>query len=252
MPQKREVDLHATLLFTGKVFISGRDDVGQWVTTALYDPVAKTFSSGPNQNPPPGTTEAELYTQTLLADGRVLIEGGTAVSQIYNPITNTFSKTAGSPAVANRYAASSVLLPDGRVLIAGGLINLLNPTATAEVFNPATGSYTQVGSMTEARSIGTPLILLNTGKALVLGTDRTADVFAPSSNSFSATGMMQVARIGPGIARPNTGKIVVAGGSASNGTALNSAEIYDPAAGTFTATGNLATARSGPFAFAVK
>ncbi len=140
MPITRETDIWSTLLFTGKVFITGRDDAGQWATTVLYDPVAKTFNYGASQFPPPGSIKAGDYTETLLANGKVLIEGGTAVSQLYDPIANSFTKTDGQPIIANRLDASSVLLPDGRVLIVAGSVSGI-ATATAEVFTPAAPNF---------------------------------------------------------------------------------------------------------------
>ena len=253
MPQKRESEIHAALLFTGKVFISGRDDTGQYVSTVLYDPVAKTFSSGPNQIAPPAGIHAQQYTQTLLADGRVLIQGGTTVSQLYDPILNSFSRTIAQPRIANRIVANSVLLPDGRVLIAGGDIGITQ-TATAEVYTPppfgsTTDSYVQVGNMTETR-VTPPMLVINTGKVLVMGSDKNVDLFDPSANAFSATGQMQVARGAYGFSRLNNGTVLVAGGF--NGSDLGSAEVYDPAAGAFTLTSSLTTARNSPFDFAVK
>jgi len=249
MPEARETEIHATLLFTGKVFIAGRDDTGQYISTVLYDPVAKSFASGPSQIAPPKSIHALGYTETLLANGRVLIQGGTTVSQIYDPILNSFSRTVGQPKIANRMNANSVLLADGRVLIAGGDVGI-TPTATAEVYDPVTDSYTQVGNMTEAR-VTPPLLAISTGKVLVMGSDTKVDLFDPSANTFSATGQMQVARGAYGFSRLNNGTVLVAGGSSSSGN-LTSAEIYDPVAGTFTLTGSMTTARSSNFDFAIK
>jgi hypothetical protein len=254
MPQKREVFIHTTLLFTGKVFITGRDDVGQDISTVLYDPVAKNFASGPNQIAPPSGINAGQYTQTLLGDGRVLIQGGTAVSQLYDPILNSFTKTVGQPKIANRIVASSVLLPDGRVLIAGGDIGI-TPTATAEVYTPpppgsSNDFYTQVGNMTEARP-SPNILVINTGKVLIMGSDQNVDLFDPSANTFSATGKMQVARGAYGFSRLNNGTVLVAGGTTGSNN-IGSAEIYDPVVGTFTLTGSLTTARNSPFDFPVK
>ena len=247
MPEPRELEIHANLLFTGKVFITGRDDTGQYVSTVLYDPVLKTFALGPNQIAPPPGIHAQQYTQTLLADGRVLIQGGSTVSQLYDPILNSFSRTLGQPKIANRIVANSVLLPDGRVLIAGGDIGITQ-TATAEVYTPPpTDSYTQVGNMTETR-VTPPLLAINTGKVLVMGADKNVDLFDPSANTFSATGPMQVARGAYGFSRLNNGTVLVAGGSGD----LTSAEIYDPVAGTFTLTGSMTTGRGSNFDFAVK
>ena len=62
--------------------------------------------------------------QVLLADGRVLVAGGTsnavpvASAEIYNEATQTWTLT-GSMATP-RSGATAVLLPSGKVLVAGG------------------------------------------------------------------------------------------------------------------------------------
>jgi hypothetical protein len=80
---------------------------------------------------------------TLLADGKVLVTGGTASSgfntaagavyaaELWDPVTERWSKMA-SMRVKRLYHSSAVLLPDGRVLSAGGG----RPAATDE--NPLT------------------------------------------------------------------------------------------------------------------
>jgi hypothetical protein len=104
--------------------------------------------------------------------------------------------------------------------------------------------------MTKAR-VTPPLLVINTGKVLVMGSDKNVDLFDPSANTFSATGQMNVARGACGFSRLNSGTALVAGGT--NGTNnIAGAEIYDPVAGSFTLTGSLTTARNSPFDFAVK
>ena len=57
-------------------------------------------------------------TALLLADGRVLVVGGLASAEAYDPSTDSWSPAGGMARARGDYAA--VLLPDGRVLVAGG------------------------------------------------------------------------------------------------------------------------------------
>ena len=61
-----------------------------------------------------------LPTMTVLADGRVLLAGGSnlATAEIYNPDANVWT-TAAAVATVRRSAAAT-LLSDGSVLVVGG------------------------------------------------------------------------------------------------------------------------------------
>src|SRR4029078_10306481 len=66
-----------------------------------------------------GTTTSRAYvTGNLLANGKVLVEGGAATAELYDPVAGTWSLT-GSPAVA-RTDHTATLLPSGKVLVVGG------------------------------------------------------------------------------------------------------------------------------------
>ena len=78
-------------------------------------------------------------------------------AELYDPATDTFTAT-GPTTVARGGFHSATLLPDGRVLLAGGLVphaadpqTVPDPTATAELFDPATGTFTAAGSMAAPR-----------------------------------------------------------------------------------------------------
>ena len=73
----------------------------------------------------------------------------------------------GSMAVA-RENGTAVLLQNGRVLVAGGLDSNCGPLASAELYDPATGTWTTTGSLAEARDYHT-MTLLPDGKVLVAG-----------------------------------------------------------------------------------
>lgn len=62
---------------------------------------------------------------------------------------------------------TATLLPDGTVLIAGGATGN-GATYTAEIYNPATKSFTPTGSLAESRSGHTATALAD-GRVLLLG-----------------------------------------------------------------------------------
>jgi hypothetical protein len=78
----------------------------------------------------PGSSRYRLYgNATLLADGQVWVNGGSAdgnvltndflVSEMWNPATNTWTDTA-SASIARLYHSTALLLPDATVITGGG------------------------------------------------------------------------------------------------------------------------------------
>src|SRR6516164_520443 len=99
-------------------------------------------------------------TATLLPDGKVLIAaGGTTNAELYNPATRSFAPTAKMPLAVT--GATATLLPTGKVLVAGGVCNgsgygcdagsFLATLRSAELYNPATGTWAKTGSMQDGR-----------------------------------------------------------------------------------------------------
>jgi Putative Ig domain/Kelch motif/Galactose oxidase, central domain len=161
-------------------------------------------------------------------------------------------KVTGSMAVP-RGQHSATLLQDGRVLVAGGVGYVsghYSNTATAELYDPALGTFSRTGSMNSARHCHTATLLTN-GQVLVTGgydgstSLSTAEIFDPVSGTFAPTGNMAAARCGHTATLLANGKVLIAGGEDTNaGIALASAELFDPATGAFSATGSMGTARA--------
>jgi len=189
------------------------------------------------------------HTTTLLANGQVLVAGGRGIgnpnivsAELYNPSTGAFTYT-GSLNTARDYAAA-VLLPSGEVLIVGGeeKVGVYETClASAELYNPLTGTFTDTGSLNTATCVPTAT-LLDTGKVLITE-GSTAELYDPASGTFSHTGSMNVSRGAYTATLLGNGDVLVAGGQGANGDYLTSAEIYNPATGTFTLTGNMHQSR---------
>jgi hypothetical protein len=153
---------------------------------------------------------------------------------------------------AARLSHTATLLTGGKVLIAGGQVDINNLLATAELFDPSTGSFAATGNLQASRSEHTAT-LLNDGRVLLAGGTSgtnsnavaTAELYDPTGATSSATGSMLTGRYNHTATLLNNGQVLVAGGSGADGAALGSAELFNPATGVFSATGAMNSARSG-------
>ena len=156
----------------------------------------------------------------------------------------TFDNT-GSLAAA-RYGHTATLLSNGKVLVAGGG-GTSGYLASAELYDPASGTWTATGSFSTARAFHTATLLPN-GNVLVAGGFNgganaltSAELYDPASGTWAATGSLNTARHSHTATLLQNGMVLVAGGY--DGTSLASTELYDPASGTWSATGSLNAAR---------
>ena len=92
---------------------------------------------------------------------------------------------AASPPHATGHTAT--LLPNGKVLVAGGY-DSVGSLASAELYDPASGTWTATGSLATARASHTATLLPN-GKVLVAGGSETPAALSRARNSTQATGV---------------------------------------------------------------
>ncbi len=207
------------------------------------------------------------HTMTRLFGGRLLAAGGAGgggtlgSAALFDPGSGTWTATGSLTTPRSAHTATLIsnrppaCRPNCRkVVIAGGLGSDGRPLASAELFDPETGTWTATGALTSARSSHTAT-LLGTGRILVVGGSdasgqllATAELFDPLTGTWTATASLGNARSSHTATLLPDGKVLIAGGVGAGGQPLASAELYDPAAGSgagaWTPTGPLNDART--------
>lgn len=246
----------------GAVLVIGGNTGGQ--VAERYDPARNVWSV---VTAPP-TNHGDGFVATLLADGRVLLLGGTGsactnsgrclialkTTEIYDPVANVW--IAAAPMNVQRHDCTVTLLPDGQVLVVGGSTasgtdGTYAATASVERYNPAANTWTTVASLTTLR-YGHAATLLNDGTVLVAGgitargLDSTpallasAERYDPMTTTWSAAGTMTVP-LGAFVwnlaaVRLTDGSVLIAGNT--------TLERYDPVSNGWSATATMPNPRT--------
>jgi hypothetical protein len=254
----------ATRLDDGRVLLTGCPDV----SAEIYDPATGTFI-------PTGTSIPQSqpgHAATLLADGRVLLSGGGLTTlptghgrtggrfaSMFNPKTSAF--TPASELIFERTGHTATRLHDGRVLIVGGEIvtgggftvfheGVLN----AEMFDPTTETFSDIGPTLRFR-VGHTATLLQDGRVLIAGGSdagpgsSSAEVFTPATGGFAAAGPMVHPRYLHTATLLRDGRVLLVGGQSTRPTGVLQqdipveAELFDPTTNRFVVTGSLPAGR---------
>lgn len=245
----------ATVLQSGKVLVVGgaQGNTAPMVDVEIFEPLTNTWAKSISLN-----TARRNHTATLLADGSVLAAGSsimdTKSTEVFDPVSEKWTIKGDMSTVRSSHTAT--LLMDGRVLVAGGQGSALDgspPTATAELYDPRTGSWTATGSMASARTSHTATLLPN-GKVLVAGGETTipssAELYDPTTGAWSAAAPMKTARYAHASLALSSGLVLITGGTIPGNPKLgipnqiaDSAEMYDFRTDSWTSAGKLSVGR---------
>ncbi len=212
----------ATLLKNGQVLVTGGDNytTGFLASAELYNPATGKWTLTGSMSIP-----RISHDTVLLQNGEALVAGGyngstpgmcnnQASAELYNPATGAWTVT-GSLATA-RYSFALIVLGNGEALAAGGAscsASYLGLTS-AELYNPATGTWTAAGNMPTATQ-NDGAVRLSNGDVLVDG----ENLYDPSTGTWTALSPAEP----QGLTLPN--------GTIWTNTAINGGTIYDPTTG---------------------
>ena len=173
--------LAVTRLADGRVLAAGGLDLNSTranpvlMSSEIYDPATGLWSMSGDMS-----TKRWGFTITTLSNGRVLAAGGANAGTEceFSPTYDLFDPATGlwtNAGVMNVHRGfyRSITAADGRVLFLGGEIaahgkQCATTTASVEAFDPATNSFTTLGSLVLDRS-GQAVALLPGGQVLVAG-----------------------------------------------------------------------------------
>ena len=217
----------ATLLADGKVLVTGSHGA------ELYDPDSGNWTATGKM-----ITPRYNHTATLLPDGRVLVAGGDVSRRARTrPSCTIRTRGPGPPPRTARdreHAADNItatLLQDGTVLV-------VRPS-TAELYDPATGTWTATGEQPRPGIAYRSATLLSDGTVLVPLSDAgaaapgstAAELYDPGTGSWTTAATMLREHRTPATLLLD-GTVLVAGGDdCPDGECVTtgSAELYVPA-----------------------
>jgi N-acetylneuraminic acid mutarotase len=153
----------------------------------------------------------------------------------------------GSMSVA-RQDGTATRLADGRVLVTGGRgFGSVDAGSvyfqSAELFDPATGTFAPVAKMAAKRSQHAAVALAS-GKVLVVGgapSPTTAEIFDPASATWTSTLPLAHDHWSATLTLLPGGQVFLAGGS--SGPPAGASEIFDPASGAWKDAAPMSTPR---------
>ena len=182
----------------------------------------------------------EFPSATLLADGRVLIAGGTHVAlhnsfaEIFDPRSESFTPVA-TDIVERRALHQAHRLADGRVLILGGEViedgKRIVPLDTVLRFDPADGSLRPLATLERARTLVSS-VLTGDDQVLLFGGEDANLAVTPSAGAYRdgsarALAAMPQGRAWHTVSRLADGRVLILGGDDRDGGPVGTPYLYE-------------------------
>jgi len=180
-----------------------------------------------------------LHVAARLADGRVLVAGGSPgeaafkTGEIYDPATNTWTPT-GTPLLYSHEWPVAAALCDGRVFLAG---RVSTTDREAELYDPAANAWVAGGKMKFSHLYGTATLLEDCRLLLTGGynANTQSEIYYPEGKIFKVVdSLMSSERFFHTTTRLADGRVLAAGGGVDiNGTwsTYATVDIFDPSTG---------------------
>lgn len=214
-------------------------------------------------------------TTTRLADGRVLVVGGSdpdgnpaTSAELYDPVARVERATAEM--AVGRSTHTATLLADGRVLVVGGT-NSQTGADFAEIYDPVDGVWAPAADGFTTVRNGFTATLLDNGKVLVVGgattdggvvvastqlydpaTGTWSGCSPPATPSASCPGDLVAPRRQHTATRLSNGKVLVVAGKNPSNQTIKSTELYDPATGTWSSCSDATASATCPGPLAIQ
>lgn len=249
---------HAAATVTEATLALASDPVLDAGATLTTKSTPRTAPPGSEVEVKPGVTlqiARAFHTATRLADGRILLAGGSQSTDEFPLAVDAFDPTTGltrqvAPLHAARHGHSATLLADGRVLVIGGYNLPQQWLSDAEVYDPQRDAWTTV-SPRYSHGLTHSATVMEDGRVLVVGggigsgrsTDRV-EIFDPQTNGWTEAQPLPADRANHTAQLLADGRVLVAGGWGGANTPIGGdALLYDPQADTWTATGPMVEPR---------
>ena len=214
--------VHATLLHTGEILLFGYpEEAGKGSEARLLDPTTGVVTDVTI----PFELDIHCAANSVLADGRVLITGGTVYgtfpahngitdTTIFDPRTREWS-SSGSMADP-RWYPTNVQLGSGKILVVTGEVtnNVLMPTM--DIYDPTSGMSDRLPSTADSNTDPyATMFLLPGGNVFRAGPNPTSKKFNPATNTWSTVAKMNFGwRYGSNaVLLPDLNRVLIAGGA---------------------------------------
>lgn len=221
MPRDRAA---AAVLADGRVLVVGGAASFTGPAAELFDPDAGAWTASWDV---PASSQVDA---TTLDDGRVLVTGAGPLDDqalLFEPADGGWTQV---PMVSAHVGHVAQKLDDGRVLVAGGWDGNAQAKSSAEIFDPATSTFSPAADMHVAR-FEAASALLPGGEVFVFGGDLyvasdggpslgTAEIYSPDAGAWRSAAATPLKVIEPVAATLPDGRVLVVGQD----------EYYDPSA----------------------